>query len=131
MKGDGTAILEGLPIINEAVIVVKALEHLWVDEASRAEPATVQVNTSNFAPTNAKIHDLNGVGGNATRKRCCGTLVYYNISLAAFVTPNSVRLRRSSGTMMEKLAMSTRESVVAIFLETHTTRPSIRISKKR
>lgn len=83
---------QGSAIIDEAVVVTEALEHLGVDETCRAEPAAAEVNSRDVASTDAHIHDLNRVGRDATWEWCCGALADHYIRLAALVvTPYSVR----------------------------------------
>lgn len=66
LEGNGTAVAERLPIINEAVVVAKTLEELWANETRRTKPATRDVNATDLAPTDTKVHDLDGVARYAT-----------------------------------------------------------------
>lgn len=90
LKRESATIHQGLAIVHKAIIIAKALEDLWVDEMSRAEPATVEVNAIDVAPGYTHVHDLNGVGGNATWEWACRSLVYHYIWLGTLFTPNSV-----------------------------------------
>ena len=83
---------QGLAIIDEAVIVAKALEDFRVDEARRTEPATVKVNVGDVAvATRARVGDLNCVCGNATWQWCRRRLAYLNVTLAALLNPFGIR----------------------------------------
>lgn len=65
-KGESAAGYQRLSVVNKAVIVAKALEYLGVDEANRAEPATVEVNSGDVTASGTHVHDLNSVGRYAT-----------------------------------------------------------------
>jgi len=79
-KGENATSYQRLSIVYKAVVVAEPLEYLGVDEASRAEPATVEVNPGDVTSSGTHVHDLNSVGRYATRERSCGSLTYHNIS---------------------------------------------------
>lgn len=99
MVGEGVGILErnrptilqGFAVIDQAIVVAKPLEDLGVDEVGRAEPATVQMNAGDVATSEADIHDLDRVGGNATRECRCGALIHHNVRHRTLSSRNSVR----------------------------------------
>lgn len=99
MVGEGVGVLErnrptilqGFPVIHQAVVVGKPLEDLGVDEMGRAEPTTGQMYAGDVATSDADIHYLHRVGGNATRECRCGALGHHYVCLGAFFSPHSVR----------------------------------------
>jgi hypothetical protein len=91
LERNGATVLQGFPVIHEAVVVGKPLEDLGVDEMGGAEPTTGQMNAGDVATSDAHIHYLHRVGGNATRECRRGALGHHYVFFAAFFSPHSVR----------------------------------------
>lgn len=91
LKRQRSAICEGPTAVDEAVVVAEALEDPRVDEAGGAEPAAADVDAGDITAGDADVHNLNCVGGDAAGEGRCGALVDHNVSLGAFLPPDSVR----------------------------------------
>ena len=66
-KGENVTGYQRLSVVYKAVVVAKPLENFGVDEASGAEPATVEVNSGDVTPSGTHVHDLNSVSRYAIR----------------------------------------------------------------
>ncbi|KAJ6764264.1 hypothetical protein OIU74_023192 [Salix koriyanagi] len=60
-KGENVAGYQRLSVVYKAVVVAKPPENLGVDEASGAEPSTVEVNPGDVTAGGTHVHDLNSV----------------------------------------------------------------------
>ena len=67
LKGESATCYQRLSVVYKAVVVAEALEYLGVDEASRAEPSTAEVNPRDVTPSGTHVHDLNSVSRYAIR----------------------------------------------------------------
>jgi hypothetical protein len=114
-KGESAAGYQRLSIVNKAVIVAKALEYLGVDEANRAEPATVEVNSGDVTTSGTHVRDLNSVSRYATGKRGCGSLTYHYIS-AGTLFSYPVRLLHCPCCVKQ---MQKRKKKVSFFIQFH------------
>lgn len=93
LKGESATCYQRLSVVYKAVVVAEALEYLGVDEASGAEPATVEVNSGDVTASGAHVHDLDSVSRYATGKRGSGSLTHHYIS-AGTLFSDPVRLLR-------------------------------------
>ncbi|KAJ8537051.1 hypothetical protein K7X08_035452 [Anisodus acutangulus] len=58
LEGDSMTISKGLAIIDEAIVKTQSFENTRVNKASRAEPATFQMDAGNVTAGNANVHDF-------------------------------------------------------------------------
>lgn len=68
-----------LPIVDETIVKMQALEYTRVNKTSRAEPTAAEMDTGDVTARDTDVHYLHCVRGYPTGQRCCGSLIYNNI----------------------------------------------------
>lgn len=66
LEGNSMAINKRLPIIDETIVKMKALENARVNKACRAKPATAEMDAGDVTARDTDVHNLHCVRGYPT-----------------------------------------------------------------